>query len=489
MPEPSRDPGFRAPTHGAGCLCCTPFTLSFNRRITADLSRRALVMGLGASASTVGLGVYGAARAQTPRPAGRGPVVFRNVRLFDGEADALRDGLAVTVEGERIAAVRSADAPAPEGARVVDGRGGVLMPGLIDAHWHAILAAVPQAAALTADPGYLHIVAAEEAERTLLRGFTSVRDCAGPAFALKRAIDEGFVAGPRIYPSGAMISQTAGHGDFRSTTELPRFPNAGPSHMEAVGGGAVADGRAEVLRRVREQLMLGAAQIKLAAGGGVASPYDPIEVVQYTEDELRAAVQAAADYGTYVMVHAYTPEAVRRAIRAGVRCIEHGHLIDDATAEMMAETGTLWSVQPFFDDEDAIPFADPASRAKQIQVAEGTARAYRLARKHGIPIAFGTDVLFDPDLATRQGKMLGKLGPFFSNIDVLKQATSVAARYLAECGVRNPYPAPLGVVAPGAWADLLLVDGDPTADLGLFAAPERALRGIMKNGAFARDPG
>jgi imidazolonepropionase-like amidohydrolase len=178
---------------------------------------------------------------------------------------------------------------------------------------------------------------------------------------------------------------------------------------------------------------------------------------------------------------------VQRSIRAGVRCIEHGQLIDDATAEMIAATGTLWSVQPFFDDEDVIPFSDPVSRAKQIQVAEGTARAYELARKHGIDIAFGTDVLFDPSLAQRQGKMLAKLGPFFANIDVLKQATSVAGRYLAACGRRNPYPASLGVVEPGAWADLLLVDGDPVADLTLFADPARHLRVIMKNGDMVHE--
>ncbi len=268
-------------TNGAGCLCCTPFTLGFTRRITADLSRRAIVMGLGASASAVGLGVCRQARAQEEEPGeSPHPTVFTNIRLFDGTSDALRDGLAVVVEGDKVSAVQDASAPTPQNARVVDGRGGVLMPGLIDAHWHALLAAAPLATALTVDPGYIHIIAAEEAERTVLRGFTTVRDCAGPSFPLKRAIDEGNITGPRIYPSGAMISQTSGHGDFRSTIELPRFPNMGPSHMEAVGGGAIADGRDEVLRRVREQLMLGATQIKLAAGGGVASPYDPIEVVQ-----------------------------------------------------------------------------------------------------------------------------------------------------------------------------------------------------------------
>jgi imidazolonepropionase-like amidohydrolase len=237
---------------------------------------------------------------------------------------------------------------------------------------------------------------------------------------------------------------------------------------------------------VREQLMQGATQIKLMAGGGVSSLYDPFEVMQYTEDELRAAVEAASDYGTYVMVHAYTSQAIRRAIAAGVRCIEHGQLVDDETAALMAETGTLWSLQPFFDDEDAIPFTDPVSRQKQIAVSEGTAQAYELAKKHGIAVAFGSDVLFDPSLAQRQGKLLAKLGRFHTAFEVLKMATSGTARYLEACGTRNPYPAPLGVIEAGAWADMILVDGDPTTDLDLVADPDRSFRVIMKNGQVVK---
>jgi imidazolonepropionase-like amidohydrolase len=237
------------PPHGMGCFCCTPFLRDFTRRVTADLSRRTMMMGLGASASSVGLGVYRPARAQTEAPAETpGATVFSNVRLFDGRSDALRDGLAVVVQGEKVTEVRDAAAPAPANAEVIDGRGGVLMPGLIDAHRHTIMAAVPQATALTADPSYMHIVAAEEAERTLMRGFTSVRDAGGPAFGLKRAIDEGQIVGPRIFPSGAMISQTSGHADFRSVNELPRFPGTPGSHLENVGAGMIADGRDEVLR-------------------------------------------------------------------------------------------------------------------------------------------------------------------------------------------------------------------------------------------------
>ena len=344
-------------------------------------------------------------------------MVFRNVRIFDGRNPALTEPRNVSVQGCLIESVQPSGEPARDDAsrRIIDGDGRVLMPGLIDAHWHATFAAVSVATAISADPAYLHLVAGVEAERTLLRGFTTVRDAGGPTFALKRAIDEGVIRGPRIYPSGAFISQTAGHGDFRTRHEVPRNPCGHLNHMEMAGAVAIADGVDEVLRAVREQLMLGASQIKVMAGGGVASPYDPIDVTQYTEAELRAAVDAAENWGTYVMVHAYTPRSIRQAIAAGVRCIEHGNLVDDPTAQLMAETNTWWSLQPFLDDEDSIPVPDPAGRLKQLEVLDGTERAYALARKHGIKVAWGTDTLFDASLAARQGKQLAKMTDWYNH--------------------------------------------------------------------------
>ena len=410
--------------------------------------------------------------------------VFRGVRVFDGRTPALTGPSDVVVHGTTIESIDAAVAePGPEGrqARVIDGGGRVLMPGLIDAHWHATFAAVSVPVALTADPGYLHLAAGREAERTLLRGFTSVRDAGGPAFALQRAIDEGLLAGPRIYPSGAFVTQTAGHGDFRSRHELPRACGT-LSHGEAVGASVIADGVDQVLRAVREQLLLGASQIKVMAGGGIASPYDPIDVTQYTEAELRAAVAAAEDWGTYVMVHAYTPRAIGRAVRAGVRCIEHGQLADDPTAELLAKTGTWWSLQPFLDDEDAYQPPDPAARAKQLQVTAGTDHSYQLVRKHGVKVAWGSDILFDPALAARQGRQLAKMTRWYTPAEVLVSATSTNAELLALSGPRNPYPGRLGVVEPGALADLLLVDGNPIADIDLLADPDRCLLIIMKDG-------
>jgi imidazolonepropionase-like amidohydrolase len=414
--------------------------------------------------------------------------VFRGVRVFDGRNSALTGPSDVVVRDATIESVGPAGEPVPAGpdVRVIDGGGRVLMPGLIDAHWHTTFVAVSAGVALTADPGYLHLMAGREARRTLLRGFTSVRDAGGPSFALKRAIDEGAIAGPRIYPSGAFITQTAGHGDFRLRHEVPRACGT-LSHGEVTGASTIADGVDQVLRAAREQLLLGASQLKVMAGGGIASPYDPIDVTQYTEAELRAAVEAAEDWGTYVMVHAYTPRAISRSIRAGVRCIEHGHLADDPTAQLMAETETWWSLQPFLDDEDAYVIPDPAGRAKQLQVTAGTDRSYVLARKHGVKVAWGSDILFDASLAARQGRQLAKMTRWYTPAEVLVSATSKNAELLVLCGPRNPYPGRLGVVEPGALADLLLVDGDPIANIDLLADPDRSLLVVMKDGRIHKD--
>src|SRR4029077_12326499 len=227
--------------------------------------------------------------------------------------------------------------------QVVAGNGRVLMPGLIDAHWHSFMAATPQLVLMTSEPSYLHLLAARQAEATLMSGFTTVRDLGGPVFGLKRAIDEGVMVGPRIYPSGAMISQTSGHGDFRSRYEVPRTLGGPLSQSELAGVAAIADSPDEVRLRAREQLRQGASQIKLMGGGGVSSPHNPIESIQFTEAELHAAVEARENWGNYESVHAYTPAAVRRAVAAGVKCIEHGQLIDESTAKLLADKGIWWS--------------------------------------------------------------------------------------------------------------------------------------------------
>ena len=370
---------------------------------------------------------------------------------------------------------------------VIAGGGRTLMPGLIDMHWHTMLVRPTPAALLTGDVGHLNLIAGAEATATLLRGFTTVRDMGGPAFGLKRAIDEGIVAGPRIYPSGAIITITSGHGDFRHPFELPRVLGSPQSRGEQTGAAMIADSPDEVRVRVREQLLLGATQIKLTAGGGVASPNSPLDASTFTEAELRAAVEAAENWGTYVTVHAYTPVSIQRAIAAGVRCIEHGHLMDEPTARLIAEKGIWLSTQAFPDEmADAFP-AGSQERAKAFEVFAGTDRTFELAKKYKIKTAFGTDILFSAGLAKRQGELLAKFARWYTPAETLAMATGTNAQLLALSGKRNPYPGKLGVVEQGALADLLLVDGDPIANIKLVEDPAKNFVVIMKDGKIYKN--
>jgi imidazolonepropionase-like amidohydrolase len=477
-PEPGAAPPIDICHRGA------PATQAAFRRLQADLDRRQFLGGAGA---VLGLFAgFGLApregRAQTP---GR-PVLLTNLRLFDGETLAMQEGLDILVAEGRIAALPPVG-QGPDDAERIDCGGRAVIPGLIDCHWHSTLVAVSQVAALTQDTAFVHLMAGREAGATLMRGFTTVRDVGGPAFGLKMAIDRDVVAGPRIFPSGAMLSQTAGHGDFRLLHELPRFPDTPPNHLERQGVAQIADGADAVLRAAREQLMRGASQIKIMAGGGVSSLYDPLDTAQYTEREMRAAVEAAEDWGTYVCAHVYTSAGIRRAMAAGVKSIEHGQLADDETVEMMAGEGVWWSIQPFLADEDANPKSDPVQQAKQLEVAEGTVRAFELARRHAVPLAFGSDILFNPAGAASQGRQLAKFARFMSPIEALRTATGAAGRLLALSGPRAPYDGRLGVIEPGALADLLVVDGDPETDLDWLDAPDSSLRLIMKGGRLYRN--
>jgi imidazolonepropionase-like amidohydrolase len=467
-----------------GCLCHRPEIQQAALRIDRRFSRRGFMAGM--AAAGIGFGT-GAGMPPQARAAPSQSILFTNIRLFDGRSPTLRDNAHVLVEGSKIKSVQSGGA-VPQAARTIDGGGRVLMPGLIDAHTHLVFASVPLQTALTADANYLMLRAANMASDFLMQGFTSARDVGGPVFGLKRAIDEGVIAGPRIWPAGAMISQTSGHGDFRSIHDLPRQTGEPPHFSERQGAAAIADGIAEVLRRTREQLMLGASHIKLMAGGGVTSSHDPLDSTQYIEAELHAAVEAADAWNTYVTVHAYTPKAIEMAIRAGVKCIEHGHLADDKTARLMAEKNIWWSLQPFLDDEDAAPFPEGSpQRTQQLQVLRGTDTAYRLAMAHRIKTAFGTDTLFSAEIASRHGAQLAKLTRWYSSADVLKMATADNGELLALSGPRNPYPGKLGMVANDALADLLLVDGDPLTDITLIANPQKNLKIIMKDGTIYKD--
>lgn len=410
--------------------------------------------------------------------------IFEDVRIFDGTA--LTPKMNVAVEGNKITQISAEPINAAESAVHIAGNGRTLMPGLIDAHWHTFMARPSMAMASTAPLSFITLLAGAEAEATLLRGFTSVRDLGGPAFGLKMAIDNGVIKGPRIWPSGAMISQTGGHGDFRMLSEIPATHDQ-LSYPERIGMSAIVDSPDEVRKRTREQLLQGASQIKLTGGGGVSSPYGPLDTVQLSIDEIHAAVEAAANWGTYVTVHAYTPEAMTNAIKAGAKVIDHGQLADEATAKLMADTGTWWSLQPFLADENANQLPDAAGQARAAQIFAGTDNAYRLAKKYGVKVAFGTDVLFDANLAARQGTQLSTMTRWYTPAEVLKMATTDNAELLALSDRRNPYPGKLGVVEVGALADLLLVDGDPVTDIGLLGDPDKNLTIIMKNGHIVKN--
>ena len=420
-------------------------------------------------------------------PAG-GVTLFQNVRIFDGKNAALSAPSSVLVRGniiEQISANPATEAGA--GVRVINANGRVLMPGLIDARWHMFMAAVSPAILVTADPGYLNLLAARQAEATLMRGFTTIRDMGGPVFGLKRAIDEGVTVGPRIYPSGAMISQTSGHGDFRSRYEVPRTLGGPLSQSELAGVAAIADSPDEVRLRAREQLRHGASQIKLMAGGGVSSPHNPIESIQFTEAELHAAVEAAENWGTYVAVHAYTPAAIRQAIAAGVKCIEHGQLIDEPTVKLLADKGIWWSLQPLTYDADVFARMSPVSQKKALVVFAGTENAYNLAKKYKVKTAWGADILGDAGAASRQGQYLAMMVRWYTPAEALKMATADNGELMALSGFINPYPGKLGVVEAGALADLLLVDGNPLDDINLVANPDKNFVVIMKDGRIYKN--
>jgi len=427
--------------------------------------------------------------AQTTRDAAPAPeavTLFQNVRIFDGTKGELSPPSSLLVRGNKIERISATPLSVAGEHTTIDGGGRTLMPGLIDAHFHTMAAGIPKNVAQLGDAGYLNLLAGKEARALLLRGFTTVRDTGGPSFALKRAIDDGVIEGPRIFPSGAPLSQTGGHGDSRPAYAIPKGKNDPLTQPEKIGTFALADGPDEVLLRAREQLMQGATQVKVMAGGGVASDFDPLDSNQYTEAELKAAVAAADNWGTYVCVHAYTSRSVQAAINAGVKCIEHGHLIDDQTAKLMADKGIWWSIQPFVGDEFTDRF-EGRSRIKAIAVVAGTDRAYRLAKKYNIKTAWGTDVVYSPQLMKDQGKQITKLLAWYTPAEILKMVTATNAELCALCGPRNPYPGKLGVVEEGALADLLLVDGNPLADLKLVEDPGKNFIVIMKDGKVMKN--
>ncbi len=426
-----------------------------------------------------------AAQAQDSTPAKQ--TLFENVRVFDGVSDALSGPTNVLVEDNVITSV-SPQATAGSDATVIDGGGRVLMPGLIEAHSHLLLSGATIPDVLFQEESYMQVKGTKMAHDMLMNGVTTTRDMAGSTFGLKRAIDEGAVLGPRIYPSGAMISQTSGHGDFRLPVEQHRrfYGNMPATDRKSVG--LTVDGVPEVLAAVRDQLRLGASQIKLAIGGSVSGLNDPLDSTQFMPEEIEAAVTAAADWGTYVTVHGYGPRAINRAIDAGIKSVEHGQLLDEDTLKRMAKEGIWLSIQPFTECHEAS--LTESQNAKQAIVCEGTGKVYEMIKKiPKLKVVHGTDIFISPGPGigvSEQVEQMERLLDWFTPYEILKMSTGNVTELLQLSGPRNPYPGVLGRVQEGALADMLLVDGNPLEDLGAVTDRDN-LRIIMKDGKIFKN--
>jgi imidazolonepropionase-like amidohydrolase len=413
-------------------------------------------------------------------------IIFSNVRVFDGSSQQLSLPVNVFIKGNNIEKIDAKPIVVSGDVVNINGKGKTLMPGLIDVHVHLTFGALTMEQMMSPDFNMETAMTfiGQSAEAMLMRGFTGIRDMGGPIFPIKEAIDNQKMKGPRVWPSGATISQTAGHGDFRTPNERSRRFFGKPSRAEEFGATFIADGRDEVLTATRENLRFGASQIKVMAGGGTSSAYDPVDVTQYTFDEMKAAVEAAEDWGTYVTVHAYTTRAVQRAIEVGVKCVEHGQLLDDETLKLMVEKGVWLSLQNLLESS---PEMAETRKEKRKSVIEGQKKIWPLAKKLNVKLAWGTDFLFEPELNKEQNDYILKLQPWFTNVEILKMITRDNGELLQLSGLRSPYPGKIGVIEEGALADVLLVDGNPIQDLSVITEPEKKFLVIVKDGVIYKN--
>jgi imidazolonepropionase-like amidohydrolase len=405
-----------------------------------------------------------------------GQILFRNMSLLDPRWDAPRRGYEVLVEGETIREVSAKPIKAPK-ARVVDCGRRTLMPGLIDSHVHIFLSEV-YIRNLESIPLTLMTARATEILRASLdRGFTTLRDTGGADWGIKIALESGLIAGPRLFIAGRAIGPTSGHSDSRRRTDPGglgcRCCNAMAYCME------IADGADAVRKAAREQIRLGADQVKIMVSGGVASPYDPLDSKQFSLAEIAAAVEEANAFGKYTQAHAYTPEAITRAVSQGVRTIEHGNLIDEASARLMKRKGAYMIanlVAYYAMKERAAEFGMGADMlAKNDMVIDGGLRSLEICKRAGVKVGYGSDLL--GQLMVEQSREFLLRSEVLSPIEIIRQATLVGAEIVRMEGR-------LGVVQPGAFADLILVDGNPVKDLGLFQDQGAHLAAIMKGGKF-----
>lgn len=413
--------------------------------------------------------------------------LITNVDVFDGTSSRASKGVSVLITDNKIAAI-GVRVAAPEGAATIDGGGRFLMPGLIDGHSHlSIIAGVRELQDMHWDE--IGARMAVRAENTLLRGFTSVRDLGGPVFGLKAAVDAGAVVGPRIYPSGALISQTSGHGDFRKPRDLHPFLDGGSSQMQRLGYYRIVDGPAQMLAVVRENLRNGATQVKLMGSGGVGSDFDPIDSVQFRPEEIQAATNALADWGTYAASHLHNDAAIKRALENGVKSIDHGSQMTDESMRLLQDKGAYlnpqfaWNVMV-----NKAGFLTEFQLQKAAIVIDNIDNNMALIRKYRQPITFNIDAFGPYELWSALCALeFTERAKYFSNEEILRQATSTTAGLLALSGKRNPYPGKLGVIEQGAYADLLIVDGNPLEDISVLSDPQNNFKLIMKDGKIYKN--
>jgi imidazolonepropionase-like amidohydrolase len=397
---------------------------------------------------------------------------IKTSRLFDGERLHTDPSLTVTVRGNRVAELSRQTAPQRDAVDTaeIDASSLTILPGLIDAHFHPVSASFDVASIDRSHPSLRALDARRHLESALLRGFTTVRDAGGGDIGLVRASAQGLIRGPRLLMAGRALSQTGGHGDMRPADAVP-LCSCGYSGALST----VVDGPDEMRRAVREQLRQGATQIKLFVSGGVLSPTDPLWMNQFTDEEIRAAVEEAATRRTYVMAHAHTAEAVLRCIQNGVRSIEHGTLMDRRSADAVAEAGafvvpTLVIVDALRQDPTRLP---PGAAEKLNMIADQNAQSLAACAAAGVNLGFGTD-LFGP-LRDRQAHEFISRGRIQSAAEVIRSATRVNAELVNMSGQ-------IGAIAPGAFADIIGVAGDPFQDLRVLAEPETYLKLVIRDG-------
>jgi len=412
-------------------------------------------------------------------------LVIRNARVFDGASADLSAPQDIAISNGLISEI-GRDLDVAETTEEIDAQSRVVMPGLINSHAH-IMMQMPVGQALTTDAFYWAYVATKASKTMLDSGFTTIRDMSGNTFSLKQAIDQGVVAGPRIYPSGAMISQTAGHSDHRTAANNSRLLDpTSRSHFEELGMTMVADGRPEVLQAARENLRRGATQIKIAVGGGISSYGDPLDVTQYTDDEVRAAVESAEDWGTYVAAHVYNSKGIRRAITNGVKSIEHANLVDEETLLLMQEND-IWLSPQVLIFENEIVGLNADQRRKQQQALEGIDDMMKAVNKIGFEkIVFGADIVTNMGLLERISEEFMLRSQWFEPIEILRQVTSRGGELMALSGPRNPY-GKLGVIEVGAVADILVVEGNPLEDISVMTQPRDNFKVILQGGSVYKN--